>query len=201
MDKPSDPMLDLDKGVKPAIDKVVELGIADVDRIGLMGHSYGGYSVYSLVTKTERFKAAVAYAGFTDLLSLYGSFDPRYRFNDVMNPIFGPYLLESQQARMGVPPWKDLDRYLRNSPYVHVDKVTTPLLMIHGDLDAIPLSQAEQFFIALNRLGKRAKLVRYLGEGHIVESPGNTIDMWDHILNWFDEFLQNRQLNQSAKTK
>ena len=201
MDKPSDPMLDLDKGVKPAIDKVVELGIADVDRIGLMGHSYGGYSVYSLVTKTERFKAAVAYAGFTDLLSLYGSFDPRYRFNDVMNPIFGPYLLESQQARMGAPPWKDLDRYLRNSPYVHVDKVTTPLLMIHGDLDVIPLSQAEQFFIALNRLGKRAKLVRYLGEGHIVESPGNTIDMWDHILNWFDEFLQNRQLNQSAKTK
>ena len=201
MDKPSDPMLDLDKGVKPAIDKVVEMGIADVDRIGLMGHSYGGYSVYSLVTKTQRFKAAVAYAGFTDLLSLYGSFDPRYRFNDVMNPIFGPYLLESQQARMGVPPWKDLDRYLRNSPYVHVDKVTTPLLMIHGDLDVIPLSQAEQFFIALNRLGKRAKLVRYLGEGHIVESPGNTIDMWDHILNWFDEFLQNRQLNQSAKTK
>jgi len=201
MDKPSDPMLDLDKGVKPAIDKVVELGIADIDRIGLMGHSYGGYSVYSLVTKTQRFKAAVAYAGFTDLLSLHGSLDPRYRFNDVMNLSWGPYFLESQQARMGVPPWKDLDRYLRNSPYVHADKVTTPLLMIHGDLDAIPLSQAEQFFIALNRLGKRAKLVRYLAEGHIIESPGNTIDMWENILNWFDEYLQTRQLNQSAKKK
>jgi dipeptidyl aminopeptidase/acylaminoacyl peptidase len=201
MAKPSDPMLDLDRGVKPAIEKVVELGIADSERIGLFGHSYGGYTVYGLVTQTQRFKAAVAYAGITDLLSLYGSLDPRYRFNDVINPIWGPYFLESQQTRMGVPPWKDLDRYLRNSPYVHADKVTTPLLMIHGDLDGVPLSQAEQFFIALNRQGKRAKLVRYLGEGHVVESPGNTIDMWDHILNWFDEFLQNRQHNQSAKTK
>lgn len=201
MVKSSDPMLDLDKGVKPAIEKIVELGIADAERIGVMGHSYGGYTVYGLVTQTQRFKAAVAYAGLTDLLSYYGSFDLRYRFNDVINPSWGPYLLESQQARMGVPPWKDLDRYLRNSPYIHVDKVSTPLLMIHGDLDAHPLSQAEQFFIALNRLGKRAKLVRYLGEGHVVEAPGNTIDMWEHILNWFDEFLQNRQANQSAKIK
>jgi dipeptidyl aminopeptidase/acylaminoacyl peptidase len=201
MGQSSDPMLDLDKGVKPAIEKVVELGIADPDRIGLMGHSYGGYTAYGLVTQTQRFKAAVAYAGVTDLLSLYGSLDPRYRFNDVLNPNWGPYWLESQQMRMGVPPWKDLDRYLRNSPYLHVDKVTTPLLMIHGDLDSIPLSQAEQFFVALNRMGKRAKLVRYLAEGHVVESPGNTLDMWEHILNWFDEFLQNRQPNQSAKTK
>jgi dipeptidyl aminopeptidase/acylaminoacyl peptidase len=73
--------------------------------------------------------------------------------------------------------------------------------MIHGELDSVPVSQAEQFFVALNRLGKRAKLVRYLGEGHDVESPPNTLDMWEHIFNWFDEFLQNRQPNQSAKTK
>jgi dipeptidyl aminopeptidase/acylaminoacyl peptidase len=101
---------------------------------------------------------------------------------------------------MGVPFWNDIERYLRNSPYFHVDKVTTPLLMIHGELDPHPLSQAEQFFVALNRLGRRAKLVRYLGEGHAIESAGNTTDMWEHILNWFDEFLQNRQHNQSAKT-
>jgi dipeptidyl aminopeptidase/acylaminoacyl peptidase len=199
--KLSDPMLDLDKGVEPAIEKVVELGFADPERIGLMGHSYGGYTVYGLVTQTQRFKAAVAYAGPTDLLSLYGSLDPRYRFNDVTTPIWGPYFLESQQARMGVPPWQDLERYLRNSPYVHADKVTTPLLMIHGDLDVIPLSQAEEFFVALNRLGKRAKLVRYLAEGHVVESPGNTLDMWEHILNWFDEYLRNGHHDQSAKTK
>ena len=201
MGKASDPMLDLDKGVQPAIEKVVEMGISDPDRIGVMGHSYGGYTVYGLVTQTQRFKAAVAYAGVTDLLSLYGRLDPRYRFSDFVNPMSGPFLLEAQQLRMGVPPWRDLQRYLRNSPYLHADKVTTPLLMIHGDLDSHPLSDAEQFFVALNRLGKRAKLVRYLGEGHVVESPGNLIDMWEHIFNWFDQFLQNPQTNQSAKKK
>jgi dipeptidyl aminopeptidase/acylaminoacyl peptidase len=197
----SDPMLELDKGVKPAIDKVVEMGIADPDRVGVMGHSYGGYSVYGLVTQTGRFKAAVALAGYTDLLSFYGRLDSRHRFDDVSNPLWGPLGAEGQQARMGVPPWTDLERYLRNSPYMQADKVTTPLLMIHGELDSLPLSEAEQFFVALNRLGKRAKLVRYLGEGHSYESPGNALDVYQHMLNWFDEFLLSRQPNQSAKTK
>jgi dipeptidyl aminopeptidase/acylaminoacyl peptidase len=68
-------------------------------------------------------------------------------------------------------------------------------------LDAQPLSEAEQFFVALSRLGKRAKLVRYLAEGHDIESPANVLDMYEHIFNWFDEFLLNRQPNQSARTK
>jgi dipeptidyl aminopeptidase/acylaminoacyl peptidase len=197
----SDPMLELDNGVKPAIDKVVEMGLADPDRIGVIGHSYGGYSVYSLVTQTGRFKAAVAMAGYTDLFSQFGRLDPRHRFSDVPNLLWGPFTVERQQARMGVPPWKDLERNVRNSPYLHAYKVTTPLLMIHGDLDSLPLSEAEQFFVALNRIGKRAKLVRYLGEGHSYESPGNVLDMYEHILSWFDEFLLNRQPNQSAKSK
>lgn len=197
----SDPMLELDKNVKPAVDKVVAMGIADPDRTGLVGYSYGGYGVYGLVTQTERFKAAVAVVGATDLLSDYGLLDPRHRYSDVPNLLWGPFNLEAHQMRMGVPPWKDLDRYLRNSPYVHVDKVTTPLLMIHGELDVHPLSEPDKFFVALNRQGKRAKLVRYLGEGHSITSPGNILDMYKQMLNWFDEYLQNGQSNQSAKTK
>jgi len=197
----SDPMLELNKGVEPAIDKVVEMGIADPARIGVVGHSYGGYTVYGLVTQTGRFKAAVGMSGYTDLFSMYGRVDPRYRFSDAANPLWGPFTVEGLQPRMGVPPWKDLERYVRNSPYLHADKVTTPLLMIHGDLESLPLSEAEQFFVALNRLGRRAKLVRYLGEGHTYESPGNVLDMYEHIFNWFDEFLLNRQPNQSAKSK
>jgi dipeptidyl aminopeptidase/acylaminoacyl peptidase len=199
MGVPSDPMLEMDKGVKPAIDKVVEMGFADPERVALVGFSFGGYTVYGLVTQTGRFKAAVAMAGYTDLFTHYGRVDPRYRFSDVPNPLWGPFLAEGQQPRMGVPPWKDLERYVRNSPYLHADKVTTPLLMIHGDLDSLPLSEAEQFFVALNRMGKRAKLVRYLGEGHSFESPGNVLDMYAHIIGWLDEFLLNRQPNQSAK--
>lgn len=197
----SDPMLELNKGVEPAIDKVVEMGLADAERVSVIGHSYGGYTVYSLVTQTGRFKAAVAMAGYTDLFSMYGRVDQRYRFSDVTNPLWGPFTVEGLQPRMGVPPWKDIERYVRNSPYLHADKVTTPLLMFHGDLESLPLSEAEQFFVALNRLGKRAKLVRYLGEGHTYDSPGNVLDMYEHIFNWFDEFLLNRQPNQSAKTK
>jgi dipeptidyl aminopeptidase/acylaminoacyl peptidase len=197
----SDPMLELDKAVRPAVDKVVEIGIADADRTGLIGFSYGGYCVYSLVTQTTSFKAAVAVAGVNNMLSVYGRLDPRHRFSEVQNPLFGPFLVEAQQMRMGVPPWQDLQQYVRNSPYLHADRVMTPLLMIHGELDSLPLTEPEQFFVALNRLGKRAKLVRYLAEGHAIESPGNVLDMYGHIFKWFDEFLLNRQPNQSSRTK
>jgi dienelactone hydrolase len=195
----SDPMLDLDKGVKPAIEKVVEMGVADPNRVGVIGHSYGGYSVYGLVTQTSRFRAAVAFAGVSDLVSMYGRLDSRYRFSSTVNPLSAPASVESQQLRMGAPPWEDPDRYLRNSPFFHADRVTTPILMIHGDLDSISMTQAEQFFIAMNRLNKRSKLVRYLGEGHGIDSPANVLDFWEQIFSWFDEFLLNPGKAESAK--
>lgn len=193
----SDPMLDLDKGIKPAIEKVVEMGIADANRLGVFGHSYGGYSVYGLVTQTERFRAAVAFAGVTDLTSYYGRLDPRYRFSSTINPLSSPATVESQQMRMGVPLWENPERYLRNSPFFHADRVTTPVLMIHGELDSIPSTQAEQFFVALNRLNKRSKLVRYLGEGHGIDSPQNVRDFWQQVFCWFDEFLNNARNEES----
>jgi pimeloyl-ACP methyl ester carboxylesterase len=185
----SDPMLELDKGVKPAIEKVVEMGIADPERLGIIGHSFGGYSVYGLITQTQRFKAAVALAGVTDVFGFYARLDERYRYSDGLIPLLSAWGTESQQMSMGVPPWTDPARYLRNSPYVYADRVTTPVLMIHGEIDSLPIAQTEQFFVALSRLNKRSKLVRYLGEGHGIESPANTLDMWQHILSWFDEFL------------
>jgi dipeptidyl aminopeptidase/acylaminoacyl peptidase len=187
----SDPMLDLDKGVKPAIEKVVEMGIADADRVGVIGHSYGGYSVYGLVTQTQRFRAAVAFAGVSDLVSMWGRLDSRYRFSSAVNSLSAPATAEAQQMRMGVPPWEDPERYLRNSPFFHADQVTTPILMIHGDVDSISITQAEQFFVAMNRLNKRSKLVRYLGEGHGIDSPQNILDFWQQVFSWFDEFLMN----------
>jgi dipeptidyl aminopeptidase/acylaminoacyl peptidase len=113
----SDPMLELDKGVKPAIDKVVEMGVADANRVAVFGHSYGGYTVYGLITQTQTFKAAVAFAGITDLVSMYGRFDSRYRFSSTVNPLSAPASVEAQQSRMGVPPWEDPERYVRNSPF------------------------------------------------------------------------------------
>jgi dipeptidyl aminopeptidase/acylaminoacyl peptidase len=184
-----DPMLRLPNGVLPAVDKAVDLGIADPDRLYLMGQSFGGFSTYGLVTQTNRFKAAVSLAGLSDLISIYGQFDARDRYTDrPQENLFMDALMEGAQVRMGAPPWKDLGRYLRNSPIFFVDRVQTPVMIIQGDLDYVPMQQGEEFFKALYRQGKRARFVRYWGEDHVLTSPANIKDMWKQIFAWFDLF-------------
>jgi dipeptidyl aminopeptidase/acylaminoacyl peptidase len=187
----SDPYLELTKGVLPAVDKAIELGVADPDRLGVMGQSNGGYGTYGLITQTNRFNAAIALAGAADLTSLYGQFDPRDRYDDYPHEhLFRMSLTESGQIRMGGPPWEDAERYVRNSPLFHADRVETPLLIIQGDMDYVPLVQGEQFFTALYRQGKRARFARYWGEGHVFQGPANIRQMWQDIYGWFDEFLK-----------
>jgi dipeptidyl aminopeptidase/acylaminoacyl peptidase len=194
----SDPLLDLTSGVLPAVDKTIELGIADPNRLGLIGQSGGGYAVYGLISQTHRFHAAVAKAGIADLLSFYGTFDPRRRYdNDVLEywGVLNPGILESDVPSrsgmsMGVPPWRDVDRYIRNSPITYVGRVNTPLLITSGDQDFVPMQQAEEFFSALYRQGKRARFVRYWGESHTYKSPANIRDQWKQIFDWFDEYLK-----------
>ena len=186
----SDPYMELPKGVLPALDKLVDLGVADPARLAVMGQSYGGYSTYGLITQTNRFKAAISLAGLNDLVSLYGIFDMRSRYEPYPHErLFSQSIAESGQIRMGNPPWKDAGRYLRNSPLFYVDRVQTPLLIIQGDMDYVALQQGEQFFTALYRQGKRARFARYWGEGHVFSSPANIRDMWKQIYAWLDEFL------------
>jgi len=190
-DEPSDPYLELTKGVLPAVDEAIDMGIADPDRLGVMGQSYGGYGTYGLITQTPRFRAAVALAGFADLVSIYGQFDPRFRYGaQAPEEHLAMSLCESGQLRMGGPPWKDPERYVRNSPLFEAGHVETPLLIIQGDMDYVALQQGEQFFTALYRQGKRARFVRYWGEGHVFQSPANIRDMWKQIYGWFDELLE-----------
>lgn len=186
----SDPYMELTKGVLPAIDKVIELGIADPARLTVMGQSYGGYSTYGLITQTNRFKAAMAMSGMVDLVSYYGIFNSPWRYESYSQESLGQEsVLESGQGRMGNPPWKDWGRYIRNSPLFYVDRVQTPLLVVHGDMDtAVPMEQAEEFFRALYRQGKRARFVRYWGEGHVFTSPANIRDFWTQVYAWLDEF-------------
>ncbi len=186
----SDPYFELTKGVLPAIDKAIELGIADANRLGVMGASFGGYTVYGLISQTNRFKTAVALAGVSDLVSLYGQFDARYRYSEFPHEYLTQVeLSESGQIRMGGPPWKDYARYLRNSPLFYVERIETPLMIIQGDMDYVPMQQGEQLFTCLYRRNKRAAFVRYWGEGHVLESPANINDMWKRIYGWFDQFL------------
>jgi len=188
--EPSDPYMELTKGVLPAVDRTIELGYADPKRVGLMGQSFGGYGTYGLVTQTNRFQAAVAMAGLSDLISLYGIFDARFRYDEFPHEQSAQmWLAEAGPIRMGSPPWKDAGRYLRNSPIFYVDRVETPLMIVQGDMDYVAMQQGEEFFAALYRQAKRAQFVRYWGEGHVLNSPANIRDMWYRTFAWFDEFL------------
>jgi dipeptidyl aminopeptidase/acylaminoacyl peptidase len=188
--EPDDPLLKLTAGALPAVNKVIELGVADPDRIFVMGSSFGGYATYGLITQTHQFKAAVAMAGLCNLISGYLQLNTSDRYDDYPheNPAKQDATIETALRLGGSPPWKDFGRYLRNSPIFYVDRVQTPLMIIHGDMDGVPIEQAEEFFMALYRQGKRAEFRRYWGEGHSIESPANVRDMWDSILAWFEEF-------------
>jgi len=181
-------------GTLPAVEKVIEMGIADPRRLGVMGHSYGGYATFCLITQTNKFRAAVALAGPTDYASYYGEFSLNKRYTDT--PLDFPrtmYELEGTSAitqGLGTPPWKNMDLYRRNSPISYVEKVDTPVMIIHGDMDvAVPIEQAEQFFSALYRRNRRSQFVRYWGERHVLDSPANIRDMWQRIYAWLDELL------------
>lgn len=181
----------LPNGVLPAIDAIVELGIADSDRVAVLGQSDGGFAVLGLLTQTNRFRSAIASAGFSNLVSFYGTFYGQHRYGDAGLPQTGAVLrmlqLEKGYGGMGAPPWVDAARYHESSAVLQADKVTTPLMLIHGDLDFIPIQQSEEFFTALYRQDKRAVFVRYQGEWHTIASRPNVLDLWKRFNAWLTE--------------
>lgn len=186
---PSDPYADMAAGVIPAIEKAVEVGVADPNRFGILGHSYGAYTTVSLLSQTRMLRAAVALAGAADLISFYGEFDPHNRYaTGISRGLLGPSLLEMSQFRMGAPPWESPDRYFRNSPITYLNKIEAPLMLVAGDLDPA-MAQAEEVFTGLQRLGKPVTFVRYFGEDHTLDSPANIRDLWTRIFQWLDDNL------------
>jgi len=185
---PQDPYLSMLSGLMPAVDELVRLGIADDTRLGIMGQSGGGYAVNAIVTQTARFRAAVSLAGIADLVSFYGAADAmRDRYTSAeWDSSSG--LVEYGQFNMRVPPWENPQRYIDNSPIFHLQHIETPLLIVNGDQDA-EAPQSEELFTGLQRLGKRARLVRYPGEDHVLESPANIRDLWNEIFCWLDKNL------------
>ncbi len=185
-----DDYMEMHKGVLPAVNALIERDNVDEERIAIGGQSYGGYSVFSLLTQTNRFKTAFSLSGPTDLLSLYGKTDVRFRYADLpYEHTFNPRSLETGQESIGGTPWTLTWKYLRNSPYYYADRIETPVLIIQGDLDFVPIEQGESIFMALYRQGKRARFVRYWGEGHEFMSPANITDMWQHIFTWLEESM------------
>ena len=178
------PMKDLLKTVIPGVDRAIDIGVADPDRLGVMGHSYGGYSTLSLIVQTTRFKAAVDSAGPADLISFYGDLDKS-------GAAGGIGWSETGQGGMVGSPWEFRDRYIENSPLFYLDRVETPVLIVQGDMDPI-WKQADEVFVALRRLGKEVVYAKYAGEEHWegTWSLANAKDYWSRVFDWFDQHLE-----------
>jgi len=181
--KAGSPMSSLVQSILPAINKIIDLGIADPNRMGVMGHSYGGYTVLSFIVQTNRFKAAVARAGIYDLAAEYG-------YMTRSGATFAPAWAE---GNMGGTPWEFRERYIENSPFFYLDRVETPLLLIHGSEDTASAPfNADQVFVGLRRLGKQVEYAKYMGEEHTEAGWGyaNQIDYLTRVINWFDKHLK-----------
>jgi dipeptidyl aminopeptidase/acylaminoacyl peptidase len=141
----------------------------------LTGGSYGGFMTNWLVGQTDEFKSAVTQRSICNWLSMYGTSDIGYRFNE---------------REVGGNPWDDTDKLWRQSPLKYVANVTTPLLILHAEEDfRCPMEQAEQFYIALKRIGKAdTKLIRFPGESHELSRsgrPDRRLARLEAILEWF----------------
>lgn len=188
---PRDPLEGLVADVDAAVDAAIAMGFVDPERVAVQGQSLGGYATGAIIGLTDRFRTAVAQAGLYDLVSSYGQFDIRQRHDHDERglDLFGASILETSQGGMGAPPWEDAERYLRNSPLMHVPEIDTPILIMTGDRDIVSTTQAEEYFTALTRLGKDAVMLRYYGEGHIYNSAANIRDLWERVISWYRETL------------
>ncbi|MGH7560248.1 MAG: prolyl oligopeptidase family serine peptidase [Gemmatimonadales bacterium] len=186
----------LPNGVLPLLDTLIRRGIADSQRIAVLGQSAGGHAVLGLIAQTGRFRAAIASASYANLESLYGTFYGQYRYGDAGRPERAQVLrmLQFERGYYGAaaPPWEEPARYRENSPITRVASIRTPLLLIHGDADFIPVQQAEEMFSALYRQDRRVRLVRYAGEGHTISARANVLDMWRRIAAWLEETMPGR---------
>jgi tetratricopeptide (TPR) repeat protein len=159
-----------------AVDHAVKAGVADPDRLGVGGWSYGGILTDYVISKTTRFKAAVSGASIANYLAGYGTDHYQWEY----------------EVELGLP-WKARDLWLSlSSPFFDVERVATPTLFLCGALDMnVPLLNSEQLYQALRRVGRvETELVIYPGQWHGIETPSYRKDRWERYLAWYDRFLR-----------
>ena len=170
--------------LRPAVAAVLETGLVDPERVGLIGHSWGGYQTTFFVTQDDLFASAVAGAPLTNLMSMYLSFYWNSGGTDAR-------IFEISQGRMQVPWWEDWDSYFNNSPIHHIENLNTPLLMEFGTEDgAVEFNQGVEFYNAARRAGKHMVLLVYEGENHGLAEEPNQRDYQTRILEWFGHYLK-----------
>lgn len=161
--------------IMTGVDLLIEKGIADPDRMGLMGWSYGGFMAYWTVTHTDRFKAISAGAGLTNLISFYGT-------NDAEGAGIETY--------MGSTPWERPQLFLDHSALQFIQNAKTPLLIQHGGNDIrVPLAQAQEFYFAAIKVGLPVEMVVYPRQGHSIREPRLSLAAMEKNLDWFNKWL------------
>ena len=161
------------------VDKAIAEGIADPERLGVTGASYGGYSTLWVIGHTDRFRAAISMRPVTDLQAFYGSSDIGWNF--------GPLSFDAE-------PWEEPELFRRLSPVTYVDRMTTPLRIIAstGDLRT-PLEEAEQVYARLLKLGREVELIIFHGEPHaitVVGKPWNRVRHMRAVIEWWERYLR-----------
>ena len=181
--RPRDPGLSVVDSVLPAVQRVIDMGIVDPGKVGIVGHSWGGFDSVFLATHTTVFKAAVAGAPITDLVSNYGN-------HHWSSGIAETDHIETGQQRMQVPLYEDLQAYIRNSALYAAHAMQTPLLMMFGENDGtVHWHQGVALYNVARRAGRNVVMLAYAGEDHGLRKRQNQIDYHHRIFEWFDHYL------------
>ncbi len=160
--------------IMAGVDYVIAQGIADPDRLGIMGWSYGGYMTSWVITQTNRFKAASVGAGVTNAYSFYGQTD----------------IPDFMVAYYGAMPWDDPQEYIRHSAMFHASQIKTPTLIQHGREDRrVPLPQGQELYLALRGLNVPTEFVVYPRQGHGLTEPKLVRDAMKRNLDWFRKWI------------
>src|SRR5215467_8637777 len=183
--KPRDPGISVADCVTAAAKRVIQMGVIDPKRIGIMGHSWGGFDTTYLATHVNNFFAAgVAGAPITDLVSNYGNHHWSIGIAETDH-------IETGQQRMEVPLYEDLQAYIRNSAVFGVSTMTTPLLIEVGDSDGtVFFHQGVELYNIARRAKKEVVLIEYAGEDHGLRKKANQIDYQRRIFQWFGHYLK-----------
>lgn len=168
----------------PGVQAIVAKGYVDIENMAIQGQSWGGYQVAYLITKTNMFKAAGAGAPVVNMTSAYGGI----RWGTGMSRMFQ---YEQTQSRIGGTLWEKPLYYIENSPLFFMDRVKTPVLIMHNDADgSVPWYQGIEMFMALKRLNQPAWLLQYNGEDHNLKERKNRKDLSVRLSQFFDHYLK-----------
>jgi dipeptidyl aminopeptidase/acylaminoacyl peptidase len=182
--RPREPGLSVADCVGSAVKRVIAMGIVDAARIGIIGHSWGGFDTVFLATHTNLFAAGVAGAPITDLVSNYGNHHWSAGIAETDH-------IETGQQRMEVPLWEDLPAYIRNSAVFGVSTMKTPLLVAFGDNDGtVHWHQGVELYNIARRAKKDVVMLVYGGEDHSNRRKPNQLDYQRRIVQWFGHYLK-----------